>query len=246
MTNPPTVTVRALRKQFTIRNESIGGLKTLLLWKNRRSRSQFEVLKGVDFDCYPGECVSVIGRNGAGKSTLLAILARVYKPTSGEVTVNGRLAPLLELGAGFHPDLTGVENIVFNGVVLGLSRSQIRERMQSIIEFSELGAKVHQPVRSFSSGMLARLGFAVAIHVDADILLVDEVLSVGDFAFEQKCLERVDEFRKNGGTILMVSHHLDSVAKFSDRCIWLKNGQVEMHGEPTAVISAYLADREPT
>jgi ABC-type polysaccharide/polyol phosphate transport system ATPase subunit len=240
MSQAPTLSVRDLRKGFTVRNESIGGLKTLLLWRKRRSLKQFDVLKGVSFDCYPGECVSVIGRNGAGKSTLLSILAKVYKPTSGSVTIRGRLAPLLELGAGFHPDLTGVENIVFNGVVLGLTRAQVKERMQSIIDFSELGDSVHAPVRSFSSGMLARLGFAVAIHVDADILLVDEVLSVGDFAFEQKCFERVDQFRNSGGTILMVSHNLPSIERFSDRCIWLKDGVVFQEGKPQVLIPEYL------
>jgi len=157
------------------------------------------------------------------------------------VSYRGRLAPLLELGAGFHPDLTGLENIVFNGVVLGLTRQQIRERMQDIIDFSELGESVNAPVRSFSSGMLARLGFAVAIHVDADILLVDEVLSVGDYAFEQKCLDRVDQFRKNGGTILMVSHNLQSVEKFSDRCLWLDGGQVRLVGAPSDVLEQYLS-----
>lgn len=239
----PTISVRNLRKKFRVSNAAIGGLKTLLLWWKKRSVREFEVLKGLDFDCYPGECVSVIGRNGAGKSTLLAILARVYRQTSGEVKVNGRIAPLLELGAGFHPDLTGMENIIFNGVVLGLSRKQIRERIPQIIEFSELGDSINSPVRSYSSGMLARLGFAVAIHVDADILLVDEVLSVGDYAFEQKCYDRVDRFRKEGGTILMVSHNLQAVERFSDRCVWLKDGQMVMSGLPDDVLAAYLTDQ---
>lgn len=249
MTNPPsagrgpTIEVHDLRKRFRVRNSEIGGLKTLLLWWKRREIREFEVLKGITFQCFPGECVSVIGRNGAGKSTLLSILARVYRQTSGTVCTYGRVAPLLELGAGFHPDLSGAENIFFNGVVLGLRREEIRQRMDAIIEFSELGESIFAPVRSYSSGMVARLGFAIAIHVDADVLLVDEVLSVGDYAFEQKCLERVEAFRNGGGTILMVSHNLQTVERFSDRCIWLFKGEIRAEGKPQDVLPDYLAEQ---
>jgi ABC-type polysaccharide/polyol phosphate transport system ATPase subunit len=149
------------------------------------------------------------------------------------------MAPLLELGAGFHPDLTGYENIFFNGVILGLSRKEMQARIDQIIEFSELGSHIHQPTRTFSSGMLARLGFAVAVHVDAEILIVDEVLAVGDFDFEQKCYAKIDEFRKNGGTILFVSHDLDSVRRVADRCVWLHDGNIKAIGTPAEILPRY-------
>jgi ABC-type polysaccharide/polyol phosphate transport system ATPase subunit len=198
-----------------------------------------EVLKGITFEVNPGECVAVIGKNGAGKSTLLSLLARVYKPTSGSIEVVGRMAPLLELGAGFHPDLTGVENIYFNGVILGVSRKEMRERTQAIIDFSEIGEHIEAPTRTYSSGMLARLGFSVAVHVNADILLVDEVLAVGDYEFERKCYAKIDEFRSKGGTILFVSHQMDSVRRVADRCIWLKDGVIHRVGSPDQVIGEY-------
>lgn len=214
-------------------------IKTMLLWWKRRNLKHMEVLKGISFDVHPGECVAVVGRNGAGKSTLLALLARVFKPTSGTITVEGRIAPLLELGAGFHPDLTGVENIYFNGVILGLTRQEMKLRTQSIIDFSEIGEHINAPTRTYSSGMLARLGFSVAVHVDADILLVDEVLAVGDFDFERKCYAKIDEFRAKGGTILFVSHQMESVRRVADRCIWLKDGLIHRVGSPDQVIGEY-------
>jgi ABC-type polysaccharide/polyol phosphate transport system ATPase subunit len=157
------------------------------------------------------------------------------------VVASGRMAPLLELGAGFHPDLSGYENIFFNGVILGLTRREMQERIQSIIDFSELGSHIHQPTRTYSSGMLARLGFAVAVHVDAEILIVDEVLAVGDFDFEQKCYAKIDEFRAAGGTILFVSHDMDSVRRVADRCVWLHDGNVREIGPPLEIIPRYEA-----
>ncbi len=231
--------IRDLRKSFQLNTSGAGSIKTMLLWWKRRSVRTVDVLKGVSFEVNPGECVAVIGKNGAGKSTLLSLLARVYKPTSGTIEVKGRIAPLLELGAGFHPDLTGVENIYFNGVILGLSRKEMRERTQAIIDFSEIGEHIHAPTRTYSSGMLARLGFSVAVHIDADILLVDEVLAVGDYDFERKCYAKIDEFRASGGTILFVSHQMDAVRRVADRCIWLKDGQVHQVGPPDQVIAAY-------
>lgn len=216
-----------------------GSLKTALLWWKRRNLKHIDVLKGISFEVNPGECVAVVGKNGAGKSTLLSLLARVYKPTSGSIKVKGRIAPLLELGAGFHPDLTGEENIYFNGVILGLSRQEMKDRTQAIIEFSEIGDHIQAPTRTYSSGMLARLGFSVAVHVDADILIVDEVLAVGDFEFERKCYAKIDEFRANGGTILFVSHQMDSVRRVADRCIWLKDGLIHRVGTPDQIIAEY-------
>lgn len=237
----PAISIRALRKEFRINNSGAAALKTALLWWKKRKLQHLEVLKSIDLDVMPGECVAVVGRNGAGKSTLLSLLARVYKPTSGTIELSGRIAPLLELGAGFHPDLTGRENIFFNGVILGLSRKEIQGRIEKIIDFSELRSHIDAPVRTYSSGMLARLGFSVAVHVDAEILLVDEVLAVGDFEFERKCYAMIDDFRSKGGTILVVSHQMDSVRRVADRCVWLQNGSIRMVGPADEVIPAYEA-----
>jgi ABC-type polysaccharide/polyol phosphate transport system ATPase subunit len=239
MTEEISVEIKDLKKNFLLSTSGANSIKTAILWWRRRARKHLEVLKGVSFDVKRGECVAVVGRNGAGKSTLLALLARVYKPTSGTVRVEGRIAPLLELGAGFHLDLSGLENIYFNAVILGLTREQVKERLDSIVEFSELGEHVHSPTRTFSSGMLARLGFSIAVHVDADILIVDEVLAVGDYEFEKKCYAKIDEFRANGGTILFVSHNTGAVRRIADRCVWLHKGMVRMIGTPEEVIPLY-------
>ena len=183
-----------------------------------------------------------MGRNGAGKSTLLSLLARIYKPTSGVCQVNGRVAPLLELGAGFHPDLTGIQNIYINASILGLARKQIDERLDSIVDFSELTHHIDAPFRTYSSGMAARLGFAVAIHVDADVLLMDEVLAVGDFAFKAKCGAKIRELRQQGKTILVVSHGTEDIQKLADRCIWIQNGEVQAQGHPGEVLPRYLKE----
>lgn len=236
------IELKNVRKTFLMSKSGIASIKTLLLWWKKREIAKLEVLKGVDLSIRQGECVAVIGKNGAGKSTLLSLLARIYKPSQGTVEVNGRVAPLLELGAGFHLDLSGLENIYFNGVILGLTREQIQERLPKIVEFSELGDHIGAPVRTYSSGMQARLGFSVAVHVDAEILIVDEVLAVGDYNFEQKCFAKIDEFRQNGGTILLVSHQLDLVKKIADRVVWLKDGMVVRDGAPEEVVEAYLAE----
>lgn len=234
--------IRNLRKEFLLTHSGAASLKTSLLWWKRRQVEHLEVLKGLNIQVQKGECVAMVGRNGAGKSTLLSLIARVYKPTSGEVVVNGRIAPLLELGAGFHPDLTGYENVIFNAMILGLTRAQALERVHQIVDFADIHKHIDAPVRTYSSGMQARLGFAIAAHVDADILIVDEVLAVGDYAFEQKCYDHIDSFRRAGGTILFVSHNLDSIRRVADRCIWLKEGMVKMDGEVEAVLAAYQAD----
>lgn len=235
----PLVEVRGLRKEFVLSHSGAGSLKALLLWWKRRSYERLVALDGVDLEVHPSECVALVGRNGAGKSTLLSLLARVYRPTAGTVKVEGRMAPLLELGAGFHPDLTGAENVLFNGVILGLTRRQVFERMEEIVAFAELEHHIDAPVRTYSSGMLARLGFSIAVHVDADILIVDEVLAVGDFSFEQKCYSRIEEFRAQGGTILFVSHNMDAVRRVADRCVWLKDGRVAMSDGVEEVVAAY-------
>ena len=238
--NEVAVDIRDLYKEFVLSHSGAASLKTMLLWwKRRKNLERLEVLKGITLQVHRGECVAMIGRNGAGKSTLLALVANVYRPTSGEIEVHGRVAPLLELGAGFHPDLSGLENILFNAMMLGLSRKEAEARTQKIVEFSELQSHIDAPVRTYSSGMQARLGFAVAINVDAEILIVDEVLAVGDFAFEQKCFEYMERFKEGGGSILFVTHALHAVDRFSDRCIWLDDGQIKLEGVPKDVIRDY-------
>jgi lipopolysaccharide transport system ATP-binding protein len=237
-----SIKVRDLYKEFTLGFSGAGSVKTALLWWHRRRFEKLQVLNGVSLDVKSGETVALIGKNGAGKSTLLSLIARVYKPTSGSIEIEGRVAPLLELGAGFHPDLTGRENVFFNGVILGLTRKQILERTEQIVEFAEMEAQIDVPVRTYSSGMLARLGFSVAVHVDADVLIVDEVLAVGDYRFEQKCYARLAEFKAAGGAILFVSHDLDAVQKVADRCIWLEGGKVVMNGSPAEVLPQYLGE----
>lgn len=237
----PAIELVGLRKEFKLSHSGINSLKTMLTWWRKRKVERLEVLRGVSMQVMPGECVAVVGRNGAGKSTLLSLLARVYKPTSGLVAVRGRVAPLLELGAGFHPDLTGVENIFFNGVILGLTRTEIQERLETIIDFSELRSHIDTPVRTYSSGMLARLGFSIAVNIGAEILLVDEVLAVGDLEFERKCYAKIDELRSAGATILFVSHNLDSIRRVADRCVWLADGLIAQEGSAEEVLRAYIA-----
>ncbi len=238
MSQPVAIRLHDVKKEFVISQSGANSFKTMFLWRSKRSRKTLQVLRGVSITVHKQECVAVIGRNGAGKSTLLSLLARVYKPTSGTVEVEGRIAPLLELGAGFHPDLSGEENILFNGVILGMSRKQLRERMDSIIEFAGVREHIHAPVRTYSSGMLARLGFSIAVHVDAEVLLVDEVLAVGDQEFEAKCYDRIETFRKTG-TIFFVSHDLDAVARVADRVIWIEEGLIKMEGTPDQVLPTY-------
>lgn len=233
------IEISDLHKEFILSHSGVGSLKTLALWWKKKSYEKLQVLKGINLNVENGECVAIVGRNGAGKSTLLSLIACVYKPTSGKLVVHGRLAPLLELGAGFHPDLSGQENILFNGMILGLTRKEVLERTPQIVEFAELEQHIDAPVRTYSSGMLARLGFSVAVHVDADILIVDEVLAVGDFSFEQKCYRRIEEFRSQGGTILFVSHNASAVRRVADRCVWLDNGQIADEGDPEAVLKSY-------
>lgn len=238
--NDSIVSINELRKTFLLSHSGSGSLKTAMLWWRKRRLERLEVLKGISLEIERGKTTALVGRNGAGKSTLLSLIARVYKPTSGTIEVRGRVAPLLELGAGFHPDLSGRENVFFNGVILGLTRKEILARTDAIIDFAELHKHIDVPVRSYSSGMLARLGFSVAVHVDADLLIVDEVLAVGDYAFEEKCYDRIRQFRSNGGSILFVSHNLDHVRMLADRCVWLHHGQVERDGTPDEVLDAYL------
>ncbi len=239
MTPVIAISLKDVHKEFSLYHSGVGSIKTLALWWRKRYVERLQVLKGINLEVPKGQCIAVVGRNGAGKSTLLSLLARVYLPTSGKIEVAGRIAPLLELGAGFHPDLSGLENILFNGMILGLTRKQALDRTKEIVEFADLHNHIDAPVRTYSSGMQARLGFSIAMHVDAEVLIVDEVLAVGDYAFEQKCYERIESFKNTGGTILFVSHNMDSVRRVADRCVWLKEGLIVEDGKPEHVISHY-------
>jgi ABC-type polysaccharide/polyol phosphate transport system ATPase subunit len=207
-----------------------------------RPDETFEALKGLSFDVAGGRTFGVVGRNGSGKSTLLKLIAGIGKPTSGVVRVNGRVSALIELGAGFHPEISGRENVYINGLMLGLSRREVADRFDDIVRFAELDEFIDAPVKTYSSGMYMRLGFAVAINVDPDVLLVDEVLAVGDEAFTHKCLDKFAEFRRRGRTILLVTHSLDLVTRFCDEALWLDGGAVRAQGDPKRVIDAYLMD----
>lgn len=237
------IEVRGLKKRF--RREMIKSdyttWKSLLLRPFSRGggKDLVTVLNGVDLSVGPGRTLAVIGQNGSGKSTLLKILAGIYKPDEGEVKVHGRVASLIELGAGFHPEFTGRENIFLNGTILGLSKKDISDRLERIISFSGLGEYIDAPVRTYSSGMYVRLGFSVAVNVDPDVLLVDEVLAVGDEAFAHKCEDKVNEFRASGKTICLVTHDMGAVEKYADEVVWLDGGLVAAAGEARQVIDAY-------
>ncbi len=242
--NPLAIRAEGLTKEFRLTHQPYSSLKGLLLSFLPRRVEHIVALNAISFTVHRGETVAIIGQNGSGKSTLLGLIARVYRPTSGTLEVHGRVAPLLELGAGFHPDLTGLENIYFNGVILGLTRKQMSERLDAIIHFAELEEYIDAPVRTYSSGMLMRLGFAVAAHVDADILLVDEVLAVGDAHFQQKCYRKIREFQQEGRTILFVSHDMDAVLQVAPRALWLDKGILRADGDSQAVVAQYLAHVE--
>jgi lipopolysaccharide transport system ATP-binding protein len=204
------------------------------------SDREFWALRDVVFDARRGEALGIIGRNGAGKSTMLKLLARIMKPTSGALTVNGRLSAMIEVGAGFHPDLTGRENVYLNGTILGMSREEIRRKFDAIVEFSGLSEFLDTPVKRYSSGMFARLGFSVAAHLDPDILIIDEVLSVGDFLFQRKSLEKMLAVARGGATVVFVSHNLQAVAELCPRCLLFEKGRVAAEGPTGDVVRDYL------
>ena len=202
----------------------------------------FNALNGVSFEVPAGSTFGIIGRNGSGKSTMLKLVAGITKPTSGRVTVDGRISALIELGAGFHPEISGRENVFINGIMLGLSKREITRRFDEIVEFAEMQDFIDAPVKTYSSGMYVRLGFAVAIHVDPDVLLVDEVLAVGDEAFSHKCIDKFAEFRRRGKTVLLVTHQLALVERFCDTALWLDEGRSRGIGDPRRVVAAYITD----
>ena len=224
-------------KYWTLKTRVTALAKGLMTGKRDDGFEMKRVLDGVTFRIAHGETVALIGRNGSGKSTLLSILSRIYVPTSGEARLCGRLVSLLELGAGFHPELTGTENVFFNGTILGLTETQVAQRYDSILEFAELSpSTMDLPVRMFSSGMQLRLSFSIATHMDADLLLVDEGLAVGDEGFQEKCFRKMEQFRSEGKTILMVTHELDHVERLAQRVLWLDRGHLVRDGNVESVL----------
>lgn len=237
------IEVHNLTKVFRVLHRERSLKSAGLKWLRFRfpHREEFTALENISFTVPKGQTVGVVGRNGSGKSTLLSLLARIYLPTSGAITVHGRVATLLELGAGFHPEFTGVENVFLNGTILGLPRAQIEERLPAIIEFAEIEEFMDTPVKHYSDGMKTRLGFSVAVHVEPDVLLVDEVLAVGDNHFQEKCYAKIEEFKQRGVTIFFVSHDMHAVKRVSDRVLWISNHQLRADGREEEVINLYQA-----
>lgn len=236
------IEVKNMTKQFDVYSDKASTLKEKLLFWKRANKEIRVVLKDINLDIKKGETVALIGTNGSGKSTLLKLMTKIIYPTKGVVETQGKLTSLLELGAGFHPDFSGRENIYFNASIFGLSRKEIDRRLKDIIEFSELSEFIDNPVRTYSSGMYMRLAFSVAINVDADILLIDEILAVGDQHFQDKCFKKLEELRDSNRTIVIVTHSLESVKKLCNRAIWIKDGNVKMDGETKNVIEKYLKE----
>jgi len=223
--------------------EVVTGKKSPLLDTTEDDISEdptFYALKDISFNVEPGASVALVGRNGSGKSTILKLLAGIYTPDSGKVTTNGSVSALIELGAGFHPDFTGRENIYLGGIMFGLSKAEIKDRFDTIVKYAELGAVIDQPVRTYSSGMYMRLGFSLAIHTNPDILLVDEVLAVGDAHFIHKCQDSISEFKRSGKTLVFVTHDLSSVSRWCDEAMWLEGGRIKQRGHPREITDYYL------
>ena len=234
------IDVRNVKKMFRVYRDRGNTLKDRILFAGRRKYEEHWVLNGVSFEVKRGEAIGLIGQNGCGKSTTLKMLTKILYPDEGTIEMKGRVSSLIELGAGFHPDLSGRENIYTNASIFGLSRKEIDERLEDIIAFSELEAFIDDPVRTYSSGMYMRLAFAVAINVDADILLIDEILAVGDAAFQAKCFRKLQEIKGRGSTIVIVSHAMSQLELICDRSIWVADGLVKMEGKPRDVHPRYM------
>lgn len=237
------IKVTHVSKDFKLYYDKANTLKEKILFfskKNRSKNNVLHVLKDINIEIKKGESVALIGTNGSGKSTLLKLMNRIIYPTKGKITKDGKLTSLLELGAGFHDDFTGRENIYFNASIFGLTKEEIDKKLDQIIEFSELEEFIDNPVRTYSSGMYMRLAFSVAINVEADILLIDEILAVGDQHFQDKCFNKLIELKKAGKTIVIVTHSMDQVRRFCDRAIWLYEGEVHRDGQVKEVLEEYL------
>ena len=247
MTRPGAVRAESVSRRFRVEATEARTLKELVLARGRGKATDVWALRDVSFAIEPGEAVGLVGRNGSGKTTLLKLVSGILKPTDGTLVVGGLVGSLLELGAGFHPDFSGRENVFLNGAIHGLSRAQVRERMDEIVTFAGLEEAIDVPVRTYSSGMTMRLGFAIAAHVEADLLLLDEVFAVGDEAFQRKCFGKIFEFKQRGGTIVFVSHDASAVERLCDRAILLRHGRVEFDGPTHDAIVRYhrlLAEEE--
>ena len=235
-----SIEVKNVTKKFKVYYDKPNTLKErIVFWKNNKAE-QRTVLENINVKIKKGDTVALIGVNGSGKSTLLKLMTKIIYPTTGEIITRGKLTSLLELGAGFHDDFTGRENIYFNASIFGLTRGEIEDKIDDIIEFSELGEFIDNPVRTYSSGMYMRLAFSIAINVEAEILLIDEILAVGDQHFQDKCFNKLQELKKSDKTIVIVSHSLDSIKRLCDRAIWINKGHVQMDGEVHKVIEEYL------
>ncbi|MBR3674412.1 MAG: ABC transporter ATP-binding protein [Clostridia bacterium] len=236
------IDVRNVSKQFNVYFDKANTLKERVIFWKRNNHEVRKVLNDINVQIKKGETVALIGVNGSGKSTLLKLMTKIIYPNEGEIEVNGKLTSMLELGAGFHPDFSGLENIYFNASIFGLSKKEIDSRLEQIIEFSELRDFIDNPVRTYSSGMYMRLAFSIAINVDADILLIDEILSVGDRHFQEKCYKKMQELKNEGKTIVLVTHDLASAEKLCDRCIWLNQGKIRMDGKSSEVLQEYIKE----
>lgn len=237
------ISLTGVSKVYSVNPHLKGGVKNFIvnLPKILKSTEFFTVFENININIYKGESVAIIGKNGAGKSTLLSIISGIEKPTSGKVYVKGKVIPMLELGAGFHPDLTGRENIFLNAVLLGMRREEVKRIFDRIVEFSELDSFIDEPVRVYSSGMLARLGFSIAVHVQGDIFIIDEVLAVGDKDFQAKCIDKIKQLNKSGKTIILVSHSISDIQKVCKRVIWINNKSVYMDGNTEDVLREYTS-----
>lgn len=236
------IEVQDVYKTFNVYLDKANSLKEKMLFWKRNRKEVREVLKGINLNIKKGEAVALIGVNGSGKSTLFKLMTKIIYPNKGKILINGKLTSLLELGAGFHPDFSGRENIYFNASIFGLTKKQIDARLEQIIEFSELRDYIDNPVRTYSSGMFMRLAFAVAINVDADILLVDEILSVGDQHFQEKCIKKMKQLKAEGKTMVFVTHSLDSAKELCDRAVWLNKGVIKLDGNTNEVIEQYIKE----
>ena len=241
-TGPPAIRVDHVSKRFRLYHERNQSLKVMLMRGRRAKYEEFWAIDDVTFDIREGETFGIIGENGSGKSTMLKCMARILRPDAGSVVVRGKVSALLELGAGFHPELSGRENVYLNGSILGLTRKELERRFDDIVEFAGLEKFIDSPVKNYSSGMYVRLGFSVAINVDPDVLLVDEVLAVGDETFQRRCGEKFAEMQARGKTIVLVSHAMGSMRAMCDRLAWMSHGQLQMVGPARDVIDAYLGD----
>lgn len=237
------IKIEHLSKVYKIFDKPTDRVKEALNPFRKRYSRDFYALNDVSLTIKKGETVGIIGKNGAGKSTILKIITGVLTPTSGSVQVNGRIASLLELGAGFNPEMTGIENIYMNGTIMGYSKEEMDDRLQDIVDFADIGEFIHQPVKMYSSGMFARLAFAVNVNVTPDILIVDEALSVGDVFFQNKCFKRMDALKKSGVTVLFVSHDMGSIRQLCDKCLWLENGGMRQYGNVEEIAAAYFNEQ---